>query len=65
MFQFTAKFLRKRTAATAIIPDAPTGDAVKTTTTDHLNSRLMLDRQSRAKNGHQQCVACLRRIAFR
>ena len=60
MFKFKAKFLRKPTTATAIIPDTPTKDAAKTTTTstNHLKSRLLLERQRRAKNELQWCVRC-------
>jgi hypothetical protein len=60
MFQFKAKFLREPTTAATIMPDAPTGDAVKTTTTTakHLHSRLLLERQRRAKNELQRCVRC-------
>ena len=48
MFKFQAKFLRKPTAAPTIMPNVPTSDAAKTTTTtNHLHSRLMLERQRR------------------
>jgi hypothetical protein len=59
MFLFKSKFLRP-TAAPTIVPDAPTGDAVKTATTTakHLHSRLLLERQRRAKNELQRCVRC-------
>jgi hypothetical protein len=44
MFQFRAKFLQKPTTATAIMPDAA---KTTTTTTNHLHSRLLLERQSK------------------
>jgi hypothetical protein len=49
MFHFKSKFLQKPTTATTIIPDTPTKDAAKTTTTttNHLQSRLLLERQRR------------------
>jgi hypothetical protein len=55
MFQFTAKFLQKPT--TTAMPDEPTGDAAKTATNNHLQSRLLQERQRRARN-EQQCVRC-------
>jgi hypothetical protein len=47
MFHFTATFLRKPT--TTIVPDA----AKTTTTTNHRHSRLMLERQLRARTEPQ------------
>jgi hypothetical protein len=54
MFQFTAKFLQNPTTAPTIMPNVPTSDAAKTTTTtNHLHSRLMLERQRRGTMQHK------------
>jgi redox-regulated HSP33 family molecular chaperone len=51
MFKFQAKFLLKPT--TTVMPDA-----TKTVTANHLQSRLLKERQLRAKNESQQCARC-------
>ena len=51
MFQFTATFLRKPT--TTVMPDA-----TKIVTANHLQSRLLQERQLRAMNEPQQGVRC-------
>jgi hypothetical protein len=47
VFNFQSKFLQKPTAATTIMPDAPTGDAASPTTNNHLKSRLLLERHAK------------------
>jgi hypothetical protein len=54
MFIFQAKFLQEPTAAPTIMANVPTSDAAKTTTTtNHLHSRLMLERQRRGNMQHK------------
>lgn len=55
MFQFRAKFLTQKPTTTT---DTPKGDAVKPTATNAPQSRLMLERQRRARNVLQPCDRC-------